>query len=563
MIPTIWAESALSRTTAEPDAPAPADGPSARARVSAAWRSPVNTVIVAATVLALGLRLYQFTRPGYLLGVTEYDDGSYFGSAVYLLRGILPYRDFIFVQPPGITLLMTPAALLGKAAGTAAGMTAGRVLTALASTAGVALLGLLVRHRGVLTTLIACGLLAVFPDSVAAAHTVLVEPWLTLFCLAGAVAVFDRDRLASDRRLVWGGVAFGFAGAVEAWAIIPVVVIFALSVRRIRRAAGFAAGVAAGFLVPVAPFAVLAPVRFYRSLIVAQIAPRAAASRVQDWIRVREMTGLSDLSPVSHANLLIRGFHLAEQPVVTTVAVVLTVLVLAGPAVALLTHRPPAPLDWFALVTAVGVAGMFLWPSQFHYHFSAFLAPFLGLAVALPAGRLVGALRLAPSGQPDGTGQALQQLATGLAGFVIVACAFIQAGAESQLQPYTTPAAIAGVERAVPPGSCVGTDSVSALILANRLISDVPGCSPMLDGLGTDLALSAGRKPGTGAGSTPAVAGVWWQAFTHAHYIWLTPKNARRVAWSARLRAYFGSHFTWVLSDPSGDMLYRRQRSGG
>jgi hypothetical protein len=191
--------------------------------------------------------------------------------------------------------------------------------------------------------------------------------------------------------------------------------------------------------VPVAPFAVLAPVRFYQSLIVAQIAPRAVASRVQDWIRVREMAGLSDLSPVSHANLLIRGFHLAEQPVVTTVAVVLTVLVLAGPAVALLTHRPPGPLDWFALLTTVGVAGIFLWQSQFHYHFSAFLAPFLGLAVALPAGRLVGALRLAPPGQPDGTGRALQQLATGLAGFVIVACAFIQAGAESQLQPYTTP----------------------------------------------------------------------------------------------------------------------------
>jgi len=520
--------------------------------------------MAAAAVLALGLRLYQFTRPGYLLGVTEYDDGSYFGSAVYLLRGMLPYRDFIFVQPPGITLLMVPAALLGKVAGTAAGMTAGRVLTALASAAGVVLLGLLVRHRGVLTTLIACGMLAVFPDSVAAAHTVLVEPWLVLFCLAGAVAVFDRDQLASGRRLVWGGVALGFAGAVEGWAIIPVAVIFVLSVRRIRRAAAFAAGVAAGFLVPVAPFAALAPARFYQGLIVAQIAPRAAAVRVRGWIRVREMTGLSDLSPASHANLLIRGLHLAQEPVVTVVAVVLAAVVLIGPAAAtLLTHHPPTSLDWFALITTVGVTGMFLWPSQFYYHFSAFLAPFLSLAVALPVGRLIGALRLAPPGQPGGTGQALQQLAIGLAGLVIVVCAFIQVGAESRLQPYTTTATIASVERDVPAGSCVGTDSVSALVLANRFVSDVPGCGPILDGRGADIALSAGRMPGTGAGSSPAVARVWWQEFSHAQYIWLTPKNARRVAWSAGLRAYFASHFAPLLSDPAGDVLYQRQRSGG
>ena len=67
------------------------------------------------------------------------------------------------------------------------------------------LAGLLVRHRGLLAVTVACGILAVYPDSVQAAHTVLLEPWLVLFCLLGALAVFDGDRLASSRRLVWGG----------------------------------------------------------------------------------------------------------------------------------------------------------------------------------------------------------------------------------------------------------------------------------------------------------------------------------------------------------------------
>ena len=43
--------------------------------------TPVTAAIAAATLLALGLRFYQLSRPGYLLGVNEYDDGNYFGSA--------------------------------------------------------------------------------------------------------------------------------------------------------------------------------------------------------------------------------------------------------------------------------------------------------------------------------------------------------------------------------------------------------------------------------------------------------------------------------------------------
>ena len=201
----------------------------ARGRLTAARRDPVVLVIAAATAVGLALRLWQLSRPGYLLGVTEYDDGPYFGSAVLLVHGALPYRNFILVQPPGITLLMAPAALVGQVAGTAAGMATGRILTALASAAGIVLAGLLVRHRGAVAALVACGVLAVYPDSVAAAHTVLVEPWLVLFCLAGAAAVLDRDRItASTRRLAWGGAAFGCAGAVESWAILPVLVLLGL-----------------------------------------------------------------------------------------------------------------------------------------------------------------------------------------------------------------------------------------------------------------------------------------------------------------------------------------------
>jgi len=556
----------------KPGAEAPAGGSPARSRLAAAWRDPVAVVIAAATVLALGLRIYELSRPGYLLGLTEYDDGSYFGSSVHLVGGILPYRDFIFVQPPGILLLMSPVALVAKVTGTAAGMAIGRVLTMLASAAGVVLVGLLVRHRGALAALIACGVVAVFPDAVAAAHTVLVEPWLVLACLLGAVAVFDRDRLtASGRRLAWGGVAFGFAGAIEGWALVPVLVVLASSLPWVRRTLTFAAGVAAAFLLAVLPFAVLAPGRLYQSLIVAQVGHRAAVLRVPVWARLKEMAGLSHIHLPGDADLLITQLHLREHSTIVFTVVILVLLTVGGLAAeVVVTRRPPPPLDAFALATAALIVVLFMLPTQFHYHFAAFLVPFLGLAIALPAARL-----LTPgwASREDGTGRparpgggTLAWTVTGLAAAILVVFTIFQVRAEGQLRaiiPPTGPGSIAAFARAIPPGSCVATDEVSLLILADRFVTDVPGCSPMVDGTGTDLALSRGGTPGTGAGRNPAVAAAWRQEFAHAQYAWLSANSHRRIAWSPALRAYFDSHFVPVMGDSRGDVLYRRQRSGG
>ncbi len=84
---------------------------------------------------------------------------------------------------------MVPSALLAKVVGTGGGLASGRILEVLAGTASIPVTGLLVRHRGTLATVIACGLMAVYPEAIAAAHTVLLEPWLVLFTLLGAVLI--------------------------------------------------------------------------------------------------------------------------------------------------------------------------------------------------------------------------------------------------------------------------------------------------------------------------------------------------------------------------------------
>jgi alpha-1,2-mannosyltransferase len=529
------------------------------------WRgtiTPVTVVIVAATLLALGLRMYQFVRPGLLLGVTEYDDGPYFGSAVRLVDGSLPYRDFLIVQPPGITLLMLPLALLSKVTGTAAAMATGRVLTALAGAAAVALAGLLVRHRGIFATVVVCGISAVYPDSIGAAHAVLVEPWLVLFCLIGALAVFDGDRLTtSGRRLAWGGAAFGFAGAVEVWAIVPVIVIVALSLRFPRRLAVYLAGVAAAFLIPVLPFAVLAPKGLYQGVVSAQVGTRVHPLRVPIWQRLKDLTGLANTHGTSHLTLLVA-------------AVLITVFVLASLLLAFLyDRRPPPALDVFAVVTAALVVVMFMWPDQFHYHFGAFLGPFLAMALGLPAARLLAAFRRpgrGPAASGQDRGQAVTPVLTwcaaGLAALAVITMASLQANWETTEGPKEPVSLIPAAERLIPPGACVLTDEVSLTIMANRFISNVPGCSLLLDPTGTDFALSHGRLPGTGAARYPALAALWRNAFSHAQYVWLSFKWQHRIPWPAGLMAYFRAHFTSILSvswsrhHPAGQMsgIYRR-----
>jgi Glycosyltransferase family 87 len=519
----------------------------------------VRWVIVLATLLALGLRLYELLRPGYLLGITEYDDGTDFGSAVRLIHGALPYHDFIMVQPPGITLLMAPVALATKAAGTATGMAAARVLTALAGVAAVALAGLLVRHRGLLAVIVACGTLAVYPDSLLAARTVLLEPWLVLFCLLGALAVFTGDTLASDRRMLLGGLAFGFAGAVKVWAILPVLVVLGLTLmlRRRRGAAGYAAGVVLGFGVPVLPFALSAPATFYRSVIVAQLV-RSDVARIPQGYRLQQMLGLVHVqTPPTPVSAII---GLAVVAAVAAVSVTASRLAAAG----------PPPLEVFAMATTVLVVIAFLWPSDFYYHYAAFLAPFLALALALPVSRLLAALPVTEAGQPQ-PGQPqpgqprpgllrrharlVRGAATAVAAVTFAVLAGLQTASEAQEASQVPAAEITQAGHLIPPGACVATDQVSYTIAINRFVSSVPGCSLMVDGVGTDYALS-GHNGLSAAGGTPAVQAAWLSAFRRAQYLWLTSQADKRIPWTPRLLVYLHSHFVPLTEGP--DWLYVR-----
>jgi len=174
----------------------------------------------------------------------------------------------------------------------------------------------------------------------------------------------------------------------------------------------------------------------------------------------------------------------------------------------------------------------------------------VGLVIALPVSRLLSAL------PPDGTRRWIRPTrpwATGIAAVALVTLTVFQVIAESHEYSGVPASKIAQVQRIIPPGACVATDQASYTIAVNRFVSAVPGCSLMIDGVGTDYALSNGRNGETGAGSAPAVEAAWMAQFRTAKYAWLTSQEYRRIPWTPRLRAYFRSHFT-----PLTDGLYAR-----
>jgi alpha-1,2-mannosyltransferase len=537
----------------------------ARPARAAAWPLRPGVIITVAALLGLGLRIFQLTRPGYLTGFTQYDDGVYIGNALRLVNGVIPYRDFAMVQPPGSMLLMVPAALIGKAFGSMSALAAARILTVGADTANIVLAGLLVRHRGPLAAGVASGVYAVYPPALNASQSLFLEPWLNLFCLLGAVLLFDGDRITGlpgsagpDRRsrgALWAGICFGFAAAVKIWAAVPALVAWVLCLAARRGRLSFAGGFAAGIAVPCVPFEILAPSGFGRTVFFSELV-QATHGRVGANPRVADITGIIGLSSA--------GVKMHIWLGVTAAAVLLLFVVTAWLRARRVGLRA-TPLDWFALVTTILVTGMLFSPSEWYEHYAAFAGPFLIVLVALSAGRLFAPGPARPGKAKPGKarrakpGKALTasrriRVVPVVAVFTVLAIAAMGAAdgyAVTTLYPATNLSAASAL---IPPGACVLTDTASVTIAINRFSARSPGCPALVDTVGTLIATTHGKDFVGGPAVLVGDTQVWQQAFRQAEYVWLIGNNGytgARIAWTPALLAYFVSHFRLIgLASP-------------
>ncbi len=496
-------------------------------------------VVGAAALVAVAIRFDAQRVGGFVTGIWQYDDAVYLGTAVRIVHGVLPYRDFALMGPPGGPLLLTPLAELARVVGTEKALVAARLATPLIAGANVVLLGLLLRRRAPLVAAVACFALALYPDGILGTLTFLLEPPLEFFCLLGAVLLFDGDDFARSRgRVLLAGVAFGLAGAVKAWAILPVLVVVVLCLPQVRRRLiPFSAGVAGGFLAVCGPFLVAAPRAFVAQVIFAQLG-RGGPVQVTRVARLQFLSGLWTGIGVG-----VQTPHLLRLTAIVCVAIAVTVVAAfllvsprAGTAPAAVPgRRAPhlSPLERFALAAAVVVLAGLMWPPEFWYHYASFFGPFLALVLGLSAGRI---------------GRLLPLPAVAIAVLVLAAAAHHAAGIPRSLPavPNAAPQ-IAAATAGVPAGACVVTDDPEFTIMANRFTASSPHCPPVVDSLAATLVVS---HDGTSPRADARAAAVWLGYFRQARYLMLSRASSVRIAWTPQLQRYVYRHFELVTNQP-------------
>lgn len=484
----------------------------------------------------LGLCVYQLLLPHALTGVQSYtgggyDDGVHIATALRLTGLSFPYRDYVFLHPPGIAVLLFPLGVIGRLTSEQDALILGRVLMAAIAVANVVLVGVLLRRRGTVAMFLGAMFLALWPLSVDATRTVMLEPPMVLLLLIAAVVLFPDGRFATGRRALVGSLFLGFALSVKMLAVMPIAAVVVIALFKWRqRLKPVVIGTAVGFGVIVLPFFLLAPGRFIDQVFVSQLTRHPSSSFAKPaGERLAMVVGLSTKPTASQVSLAIAltcGFAVV-------VAFVFAV-----------QRGRLRELDWFALLaTVLVVAGMFRAPDLFeHYLYlsAAFLALLLGTTIGL-------LLDLVP--ERVGGDVSLRWL-IGCALVAIVAVLSVplfrhdQTVAKSFVSGADDPSEwIAGL---IPEGSCAVSDVSTILIVADRYQTDDPGCPTPVDPFGMWLAQSTHKSPNQSEAATPELLAAWRDYLERSDYVAMSVDWTNFFPWTKEQGEWFAKNFEKV-----------------
>lgn len=479
------------------------------------WRSIATGPLPLALIVLVGLTVRAALPTVHHAwgGISEFDDGVHFGAAQLLFAGELPYRDFAFLQPPGIVLLLQPLAALARLIGDDNALVVGRVIFVAIGALNICLVWKLLRPRGRVAAVIAAGFYAAWWGTVVTERTILLEPLLNLGLLVTLLLLL---RGSSRHAVLLSGLALGLTCTIKLWPLIflPVFAVWIARTQSVRAAARFLAAALGSVAVVVAPFWISAGAAFPHQVLSAQLGRH---DRTVSLIgRLRLFDGLDGIGAVQ---------HVIPGAVIVVLAVVLTAFALR------LARRDREVALWFALL-AMGALALVLAPS-FYYHYPAFLA--------VPLAALLGSLGVAAWKGMKGRGRSLAGTAAVLLSLLLAVSAG-RGGWEPRAVRHDVPL----VARA----RCVFSDLPILLITANHF-SDQSGCRYTLDS--SAQVMADGR---IGAGRT------FQSQFMRAGaalLLWGGPQH--QWGWTAKTVRSFRERFRFRRVLPDGIFLWTRKTS--
>jgi alpha-1,2-mannosyltransferase len=242
-------------------------------------------------VLAFVSRLVPVLRGGGLYGIGDYDDAVHYSAAVGLVHGQLPYRDFLFLQPPGIVLALAPFAALGRMFGDPTGFAAARIGWMALGAVNALLVVYLLRRQGRIPALVGGAFYALFPPAVYGEHSTQLEGLATT-CMLLSLLLLSRDRQPRWWPVVLAGGLLGASAGVKIWGVVAVAIVLAWGAMAAgrRRLAAVAAGAGVGAVAVCLPFFLAAPASMFRMVVSDQLG--RPAMRASPVIRLYQIVGL-------------------------------------------------------------------------------------------------------------------------------------------------------------------------------------------------------------------------------------------------------------------------------
>lgn len=465
--------------------------------------------LVAIMALGVALRTLPWWPSNNFRGVLEYDDGVYYAASRLLLHGRLPYSSFTIVHPPGLSLLLLPAALVGDAFGDDVGMAAGRVEMQLFALANIGLVYLLARRLPRGRPLLAAGLYAIMPNAVAAEHTVLLEPLATFACLVSVWLLLRRPPTRTDLAGAGFFLALGVGLKLFAGAYVVATAAYLLWSRRARALLPLAGGGVVGAGAVLAPFFVADPSAAWHDIVVTQLGRPVNPTVAHGLDRFVSMVGF--------------GY--------ATIPLGLLLMLLIAWASARGTDRQLVGF-WAVVVLLVGFA--FVTSPTYFPHYGEFLGP----PVALLASRLVDLPRI------------------GWAAVAAVATTFA-IGTGVDVSDLRGQADLRAATVSVPRSACVYFDAVSLALAADRYQDPGSRCPSFVDGRGVALTQNPHWDNRRSFYPGGFVADTQWQQqnvaqMRHAGYLLLRHDPATFPEWSTSTREYVLAHFTRQLRHTGG-----------
>jgi hypothetical protein len=440
--------------------------------------------VLGIVVVGFIFRSLPVLRGAGLQGYLGYDDGVYFASAVAFVHGVMPYRDFLLLHPPGIIVLLSPFALLGAATDESTGFAVARVAFMLLGALNASLVMLVAGKYGRRSALFAGALYAIWYSAIRVERTtLLLAPETTLLLISALVLSWKRP--LRTRWAAVGGATLGLSVAIQLWQAIPLLIVVGSVALASRDAPGgwrrpvfaLVAGAAAAFTAVCLPSFLMAPSEFVRFVLLDQLArPDSGVSIMQ---RLRDIESF----PLSGTRFLIN-------------AVVLGLAALGAAAVVGVAARVPAARMWCVLMV-VQTAYLLAAP-VFLSHYRGWVAPAAAIVLGTAAATVLGALdRHRRRGIAARGGLAL--LAAGIA--------------------LTTPHQLgtvlqrAALEQDLGGARCVSADAPTLLLETTGLRRNLQnGCRLVLDSTGIAFDTDRGRLAPGPQGASRRGAPVYQQA---------------------------------------------------